>query len=58
MAGDSAGTWYWCLRHARVEPADGCAAADRMGPYASTQEARNWRERVRARNEAWDAEDD
>lgn len=58
MALDSAGTWYWCLRHSKVEPADGCAATDRMGPYATPEEARSWRERVQARNEDWDDEDD
>lgn len=50
--------WYWCFRHTAVERGPGCPNTDRMGPYASEEEARNWRERVLARNEAWDAEDD
>ena len=50
--------WYWCLRHQRVEGEDNmCGAEDRMGPYASADEARHWRERVEARNERWDADD-
>ncbi len=58
MSVSNSGPWYWCLRHSTVEPADGCAGTDRMGPYESAEEARNWRQRVAARNEAWDAEDE
>ena len=49
--------WYWCLDHVRVEPQAGCRAEVRMGPYASAEVAAHWRERVAARNEAWDAAD-
>lgn len=52
------GGWYWCVRHGRVEEgAESCPADDRMGPYATEEAARNWRELVEARNEEWDAED-
>ena len=52
------GQWYWCLAHKRAEPADvACGAEQRLGPYESEQEAVRWRERVEARNEAWDEED-
>lgn len=58
MATGGAGGWYWCVRHDRVEHgADSCPADDRMGPYATEDAARNWRERVDARNERWEAED-
>ncbi|MDP8970478.1 MAG: hypothetical protein M3N52_08310 [Actinomycetota bacterium] len=50
--------WYWCLKHDRVEPHGECPAKDRMGPYASPQEARNWKQRVEDRNERWDRADD
>ncbi len=50
--------WYWCLKHNAVEPRGGCRDADRMGPYPTPEAARNWREKVAERNEAWDAEDD
>ncbi len=53
-----AGEWYWCLDHERAEPADeACAPAQRLGPYASKEEAIHWQDRVEARNEAWDEED-
>jgi hypothetical protein len=46
------------MRHQDVEPADkGCPPDQRMGPYSSPGEARRWREKVEARNEAWDEDD-
>lgn len=50
--------WYFCLHHLAVEPPDGCANAERLGPYATREEAEGALERARARTEAWDAEDD
>ena len=26
-------SWYYCLVHQRVEPDEGCANAERLGPY-------------------------
>jgi hypothetical protein len=53
-----AGSWYWCLKHGRAEDAGGdCPPEDRMGPYESRDAAEHWKERVEARNEAWDRED-
>lgn len=49
--------WYWCLRHERAESEDGCAASQRLGPYATREEAENYADRVKARNQRWDAED-
>ena len=50
--------WYWCRRHARVEHGSAsCQPDDLMGPYESEAAARDWRQRVEARNERWDAED-
>ena len=50
--------YFWCLRHNRVESdADVCAARYVLGPYPSAAEAERALERVRERNEAWDAED-
>lgn len=51
--------WYWCLTHNRAE--DGANRDDvenALGPYNSEEEARHWRERVEARNEAWQIDDD
>jgi hypothetical protein len=54
----SAQDWYWCLEHKVAEPADGpCPADRRLGPYPSREAAEHWKERVDARNEAWDAAD-
>jgi hypothetical protein len=49
--------WYWCLRHGRVEKGDGCANKDRMGPYATEDEAAATPERTAARTAAEDARD-
>lgn len=50
--------YFWCVRHGRVESGDRmCAARHRLGPYGSASEAEQALERVRERNEAWDAED-
>jgi hypothetical protein len=52
------GRYYWCLRHERVETdANVCPARYRLGPYASVAEAERALDRVRERNEQWDAED-
>lgn len=57
MAGE-ANEYYWCLKHSRVESGDNvCPGRDRLGPYASEVEARQALERVRERNEEWEAED-
>ena len=36
----------------------GCPGKDRLGPYATKEEAENALELVRERNEEWDAADD
>jgi hypothetical protein len=52
------GRHFWCLRHNRVETgADVCAARYVLGPYQSVSDAEHALERVRERNEAWDADD-
>ncbi len=50
--------WYYCLKHGTVEQGPGCRAADRLGPYATREEAEQALTRVAQRNETWDAEDD
>jgi hypothetical protein len=49
-------TWWFCLRHSEVEPDEGCANTDRMGPYASRAEAGRALERARERTAEWDAD--
>jgi hypothetical protein len=49
--------WYYCLRHHTVELGQVCPAKDRLGPYATREEAEHALETVRRRNEEWDAAD-
>jgi hypothetical protein len=53
---DTQQRWYYCLRHGTVEPEDGCAAKDRLGPYPTREEAARALEKVRERNKEWDAQ--
>lgn len=51
--------WYFCLDHDRAEPeGEACKADNRLGPYASREEAEAWRERVESRNDDWDEQDE
>lgn len=53
-----ANQYYWCVSHGRVETDDNvCAAVNRLGPFASVEQAEHALDRVRQRNESWDAED-
>jgi hypothetical protein len=49
--------WY-CLKHHAVEGPDGCKSADRLGPYATQDEASHALDKVAERNEAWDNDPD
>jgi hypothetical protein len=46
--------WWYCLKHEAVEQGDGCGNTDRLGPYASSDEAARAYQKVAERNEAWD----
>jgi hypothetical protein len=46
--------WYFCLVHQRVEPEDGCAHSERLGPYATREQAERALQTAAERNEAWD----
>ncbi len=48
------GQYYWCLKHRRVEPFEGCKALDRLGPYPTMDDAAHALDRVKERNERWD----
>jgi hypothetical protein len=50
--------WYYCLVHQRVEPEDGCANAERLGPYPTEAAAGHALELARERNEAFDRDED
>jgi hypothetical protein len=51
-----AGEWYYCLQHKTVEEGLQCPAKNRFGPYASRTEAEHAMEKVKERNEEWDAD--
>ncbi len=46
--------WFYCLDHQTVEPAEGCRAEVRLGPYPSHAEAARALERAEERNQDWD----
>lgn len=56
--GDAQGEWYYCFKHDRVERRGDCIEMDRMGPYPTAEDARNWRQRVEERNREWDDDED
>jgi hypothetical protein len=50
--------WWWCVKHQTVEPDSGpCADTDRLGPYATVEEASSALRQVQERNARYDAED-
>ncbi len=57
MNTDTDQQWWFCLRHNTVEQGAGCPGKDRLGPYASREEAARVLETVQRRNEKWDAAD-
>ena len=52
------GQWWFNLRTQQVEEGEGDANDERLGPYATREEAAGVLERMRKRNEALDAEDE
>lgn len=50
--------WYYCLVHQKVEPEDGCANAERLGPYPTEQAAAAALATAKERNESFDADED
>ncbi len=46
--------YYWCLTHKAVEDRDGCRNVDRIGPFATREEAAAALDKVAERNDAWD----
>jgi hypothetical protein len=59
MTPESTSEFYWCLRHSRVESGDDvCAGKYRLGPYSTSADATRALERVQARNDEWESEDE
>jgi len=46
--------WWYCLKHQTVERGDSCANTERLGPYASAEEAGKALSRAAERTESWD----
>jgi len=40
-------SWWYCLTHQNVEQGPGCPGKDRLGPYATREEAEHALDRVR-----------
>jgi hypothetical protein len=49
--------WYYCIKHGAVEQDQVCPARDRLGPYATADEAAHALDRVRERNQEWENQD-
>jgi hypothetical protein len=49
--------WYFCLVHQQVEPEKGCAHSERLGPFATREEAERALQLAAERNEAWDEDE-
>lgn len=50
--------YYFCLKHHTVEGEDGCKAADRMGPYDTSEQASRALESAAERTAAWESDPD
>lgn len=50
--------WFYCLKHATVEPEGGCKAKDRLGPFPDQASAANALESIAEREERLESEDD
>lgn len=48
------GQWWWCLVHRRAEAEPDATGADRLGPYATEEQAADALGRVASRNDEWD----
>ena len=48
------GEWYYCVKHHKVEEGPECPGRERLGPYATREEAARALELVAERNREWD----
>ncbi|MFF1909590.1 hypothetical protein [Kitasatospora sp. NPDC058218] len=51
------GEWFYCIKHAKVEEGPECPAKDRLGPYATREEATHALETAEERNREWKSDD-
>ncbi len=50
------GEFYYCLKHRKAEEGPECPAKNRLGPYATREEAGRAIETVSERNRDWDSD--
>lgn len=50
--------FWWCLQHSRTEPDEGCAHAERLGPYDTADAAAHALDRAAERTKSWDEADE
>ncbi|GAB6987946.1 hypothetical protein [Nocardioides pyridinolyticus] len=51
--------FWFCVKHHRVEQGEGiCPSIDRLGPYATREEAEGALAKAEQRNEEWDNDPD
>jgi hypothetical protein len=51
-------SWWYCLTHQTVEHGAGCPNKERLGPFATKDEAAHALDTVRRRNQEWDKADE
>ncbi|MFE4973035.1 hypothetical protein ACFRAR_13075 [Kitasatospora sp. NPDC056651] len=47
------GEWFYCIKHNKVEEGPECPAKDRLGPYATPEEAAQALRIADERNREW-----
>ncbi|MET8542753.1 hypothetical protein ABZW03_19170 [Kitasatospora sp. NPDC004799] len=47
------GEWFYCIKHDKVEEGPECPAKDRLGPYATPEEAAQALRIADERNREW-----
>ena len=50
-------SYWWCLKHHRVEGEKGCGHATRLGPYETEAEAAAALDTGHRRSDDWDRQD-
>jgi hypothetical protein len=50
---DLSGTFWFCMKHRRVEPFDGCGNSDRIGPFNTADEAAHALETIAEREKRY-----
>lgn len=57
VVADMDGTWWWCLKHSRAEDYENTDSPDRLGPFASREEADHALTTIKEREERYAREE-